>query len=316
MKTILVTGGAGFIGSHFVDLLLRETNYQILVLDKLTYAGKSENMSSFINNSRVFFVKGDICDKEILDSLFKTYQIEFIVNFAAESHVDNSISNPDVFITSNIIGTYNLLNFARIYWKNSLDKRFIQISTDEVYGSAPIDLSFDEESMLRPNSPYSASKASGDMIARSFFVTYGLPVIITRSSNNYGPRQDSEKLIPKIINKMKNSEKIPIYGDGKNIRDWIYVEDNCQYIFHLLKIGLPGEIYNISTRNELSNLEVVNLLGSLMQIDVNIDFIEDRLGHDFRYSINNDKLSQLIDILKLTNFKQGLEKTADYYLKK
>jgi dTDP-glucose 4,6-dehydratase len=314
MKTILVTGGAGFIGSHFVDLILKRSEYKIIVLDKLTYAGKIENMNGFINNNNVLFVQGDICDKQLVKSIFNENKIDIVVNFAAESHVDNSISSPDEFMSSNIIGTFNLLNVAKKYWSDSTLKRFIQISTDEVYGSADNEITFDETSLLQPNSPYSASKASGDLIARSFFVTYKLPVIITRSSNNFGPRQDDEKLIPKVIKKIKSNEPIPVYGNGRNVRDWIYVEDNCNFIFSIMEKGIPGECYNISSRNEMSNLQLIEKIAILMKKEPIINFVEDRLGHDFRYSINNTKTISIIGNHVESDFDESLFKTINSYL--
>lgn len=315
MKTILVTGGAGFIGSHFVDLVLSETEYKVVVLDKLTYAGKSENMISFLDSDRVHFIKGDICDYDLVDSIFDDYKLDYVVNFAAESHVDNSISAPDVFISSNIVGTFNLLNLARQYWVDMSGKRFIQVSTDEVYGSTDNELSFVETSLLQPNSPYSASKASGDLIARSFFVTYGVPVIITRSSNNFGPRQDKEKLIPKIIDKIVKGENISIYGTGENVRDWIFVKDNTKYLLEIVTKGLPGEIYNISSGNEISNLKVVQVISKLMDKPAKIEFVADRLGHDFRYSVNHNKTVDCIGQFIETDFRKALKETIESYIK-
>lgn len=318
MKTILVTGGAGFIGSHFVDLVISETDYKVIVLDKLTYAGKLENMSSFLDLERVQFIKGDICDYELVSSIFKKIMIDYVVNFAAESHVDNSINESAVFIKSNINGTHVLLDCARKSWTNDTEinkgNKFIQISTDEVYGMLGDDGSFSETDSLLPSSPYSASKASADLICLSYFKTYKFPVLITRSSNNYGPRQDREKLIPKTIMNTLNSVPVPIYGKGDNVRDWIYVQDNCRAIFSLLEVGNIGEVYNIGSRNELSNLELVEFIQKEMGLlDSNLIFVEDRLGHDFRYAINDEKINQVLKDYRKMDFSNGIRRTIDYY---
>lgn len=318
MKTILVTGGAGFIGSHFVDLVISETDYKVIVLDKLTYAGKLENMSSFLDLERVQFIKGDICDYELVSSIFKKIMIDYVVNFAAESHVDNSINESAVFIKSNINGTHVLLDCARKSWTNDTEinkgNKFIQISTDEVYGMLGDDGSFSETDSLLPSSPYSASKASADLICLSYFKTYKFPVLITRSSNNYGPRQDREKLIPKTIMNTLNSDPVPIYGKGDNVRDWIYVQDNCRAIFSLLEVGNIGEVYNIGSRNELSNLELVEFIQKEMGLlDSNLIFVEDRLGHDFRYAINDEKINQVLKDYRKMDFSNGIRRTIDYY---
>lgn len=317
MKTILVTGGAGFIGSHFVDLLVDESDYSIIVLDKLTYAGKLENMSSFMKSKRVNFVKGDICDSDLVNSIFDKFDINFVVNFAAESHVDNSIVSPDAFITTNILGTHNLLKVAQKHWKRGnvwiKNSKFIQISTDEVYGSIAKG-SFTEISILNPSSPYSSSKASADLICLSYYKTFGFPILITRSSNNYGPRQDKEKLIPKIISNIKNGLHVPIYGNGSNIRDWLYVADNCRAILAVLKFGIIGEIYNIGSGDERSNLEVVKTINKIIRPNTNLlKFVPDRLGHDFRYSLNTVKLSKLIPDQFSSQFEDRILTTIDYY---
>ena len=295
MRKFLITGGAGFIGSHFIEMLLnQEQDVIVYNLDKLTYAGKLENMP-FFNDERHVFIHGDICDQLLVSDLFKKHNFDVIVNFAAESHVDNSINDPSLFIHTNIIGTATLLNNAKNFWLNMFDKRFIQISTDEVYGSLGTNGVFTEESQIKPNSPYSSSKAAADLLAMSYFKTYGLPVVITRCSNNYGPRQDSEKLIPKVIQNVLNNKKIPVYGDGLNIRDWIYVRDHCNAILSVIKYATPGNVFNIGGSNEKKNLEIIDFIESKLNIGRSlVQFIPDRLGHDFRYAIDDTKLISLI----------------------
>jgi dTDP-glucose 4,6-dehydratase len=314
MKKYLITGGAGFIGSHFIEMLLNhEEDALVYNLDKLTYAGKHENMP-FFDVKRHFFIQGDICDQTLVSNLFKTHNFDVVVNFAAESHVDNSIDEPSIFMQTNIIGVVNLLNNAKRYWKDYTSHLFIQISTDEVYGSLGRDGLFDEDSFIRPNSPYSSSKASADLIAMSYYKTYGLPVVITRSSNNFGPRQDKEKLVPKTILNSLNGVKIPLYGNGKNVRDWIYVKDNCNAILQLLKSALIGQVYNIGGLNERTNLEIIEIiLSKLSAGEDNIEFVRDRLGHDYRYAIDDSKLTTLIGRYRLTSFDEGIDKTIGYY---
>lgn len=314
MKTILVTGGAGFIGSHFVDLVISDTNHKVIVLDKLTYAGKLENMALFLYLERVHFIQGDICDYAVISSIFEKFEIDYIVNFAAESHVDNSILSADNFIQTNIIGTFNLLNVAKNFWKNYSDKKFIQISTDEVYGSLGFnDESFLESSILDPSSPYSSTKASADLICLSYYKTFGFPVVITRSSNNFGPRQHSEKFIPVVIEAIRDKKEIPVYGTGNNVRDWIYVVDNCKSILSLINYGVVGNVYNIGSNNELSNMEIIMRITLVMkETNPNVRFVSDRLGHDLRYSLNTDKLSKL-GIKNLTDFNNALELTVNYF---
>jgi dTDP-glucose 4,6-dehydratase len=279
---VLITGGAGFIGSNFVRrLTFQQPSYEIAVMDKLTYAGSEDNLKGI---DKITFIKQDICDK-----IEGEYDV--IINFAAETHVDRSITNPGDFVQSNIVGTYNLLEYARqhdIY-------RFIQISTDEVYGSTdhnPLSGgSFTENDKLSPSSPYSASKAAADLLTLSYFKTYKLPVLITRSCNNFGPYQYPEKFIPMVISKILSREKIPIYGDGSNIRDWIYVDDNNDAIFTVFQRGVPGEIYNISAGNELTNMDVVNHIIDILP-GGKVSFVHDRPGHDFRYSIDSTKIRE------------------------
>jgi dTDP-glucose 4,6-dehydratase len=308
---VLVTGGAGFIGSHFVELALTDQFSQIssvIVLDKLTYAGKLANLNKVANNPNFDFVQGDICDPQIVDKMVSN--VDAIINFAAESHVDRSIENSSEFVRTNVLGTQVLLEAARIH---NL-KKFLQVSTDEVYGSIP-EGSWDENQPLHPNSPYSASKAAADLLVRSYFVTHKLNSNITRSSNNFGPKQDPEKLIPNFILKIKNNEKVSLYGDGLNIRDWLYVEDNCFGIYLVLTKGSPGEIYNIGGGNELSNFSLTNLLlESMHKTNDLIEYVPDRLGHDKRYSVNYTKLNKL-GFIPSTNFKENLINTIGWFLK-
>lgn len=285
---ILITGGAGFIGSNFIRMMLiKYPDYEFINLDKLTYAGNIENMSDIGCKSNYRFIKGDICDFELMANI--TRSVDVVFHFAAESHVDNSIKDPAIFTRTNVLGTHALLEASRI---NSV-KRFIHISTDEVYGSIK-EGSFREEDMLRPNSPYSASKAAADMIARAYHMTYGFPVIITRSSNNYGPYQHPEKLMPLFITNLIEDKKVPLYGKGENIRDWIYVRDNCEGIEYVWRRGECGELYNIGGHNEMSNIDITNILLKETGKDkCYIENVEDRLGHDFRYSLDCSKIMKL-----------------------
>jgi dTDP-glucose 4,6-dehydratase len=306
---VLVTGGAGFIGSNFVEMALTDQFQEIssvLVLDKLTYAGKLSNLSSVANNPNFAFILGDICDVELVNSLVAN--VDAVINFAAESHVDRSIENSSEFIRTNVLGTQVLLDAA----KNHKITKFIQVSTDEVYGSI-LEGSWDENAPLLPNSPYSASKAAADLLARAYFVTHGLRVCITRCSNNFGPKQDPEKLIPRFILKLSQGEKVPVYGDGLNIRDWLYVEDHCVGIYLTLIKGTPGEIYNIGGGTELTNLELTKILMNSFQRDEGyIDYIPDRLGHDHRYSVDCTKIEKLGYSASL-NFNENLSKTIKSY---
>ena len=331
--TILITGGAGFIGSNFIDFILNKyNNIKVVNLDKLTYAGELSNLNEVENNRRHVFIKGDICDTRLVEDLFNKYDFYGIIHFAAESHVDNSIANPDEFIKTNINGTFNLLNIAKNYWMNSPfdpkpgseHKRFHHISTDEVYGSLGETGLFNEKTPYAPNSPYSASKASSDFLVRSYFHTYGLNVVTTNCSNNYGPKQHDEKLIPTIIRKAINGEKIPIYGDGQNIRDWLYVEDHCLGIDLAYKKGQAGETYNIGGDNERSNLyiakKICDILDKKKPKDVSystqIKFVSDRPGHDFRYAIDASKIKNQLGWAPNEDFESGILKTIDWYLDK
>ena len=297
-KNLLVTGGAGFIGSNFIDFILTQyDSVRVINLDKLTYAGSLENTEVFKNNKRYTFIKGCICDKPLLEKIFERYKIDGVVNFAAESHVDNSISNPEIFIKTNINGVYNLLSVAYKYWmdgnfkvKNKfINARFHQISTDEVYGSIKKG-EFYEHDQYKPNSPYSASKSSADMLVRCFNKTYGLNVTTSVSSNNYGPNQHFEKFIPKLISCIKSKKQFPLYGNGSNVRNWIFVKDNCEAIDKIYNSGNSGEKYNVGSTQEFSNNEIIEMIHRVYKIPKNIKYVEDRFGHDFRYSINSSKI--------------------------
>jgi len=305
-KTLLVTGGAGFIGSNFVRHMLRKyDDIRIINYDKLTYAGSLKNLEELPNSNYHHFIQGDICDTAQLSKILRQYNIDTVVHFAAESHVDRSIENPTDFIQTNVVGTLILLEAAKQFWLaekkwGTNECRFHHISTDEVFGSlGPNDPAFNEQSAYKPNSPYSASKASSDHLVRAFFHTYGLPVTLSHCSNNYGPYQHAEKFIPTVIKACKEWKTIPLYGDGSNIRDWLHVEDHCHAIELILQRGTLGESYTIGGNNELSNAEVVNGICDLMD-ELNpkgeshrslINFVEDRAGHDWRYAINNHKIS-------------------------
>jgi len=309
---ILVTGGAGFIGSNFVRMVLQEHPDCLIVnLDKLTYAGNLENLEGFLDHPRHVFVKGDICDGQLVCQLLETYKIQTIINFAAESHVDRSIVGPKVFIETNVSGTLTLLMAAR-------DKglqRFIQISTDEVYGSLGPEGRFTEQTPLAPNSPYSASKASADMLVAAFGHTFGLPYNITRCSNNYGPYQFPEKLIPLMINNALNDKPLPVYGDGMHVRDWLYVYDHCTAIWKVLTESPAGEVYNIGGNNERPNIEIVKrILQHLGKPESLIRYVKDRPGHDRRYAIDSTKIRTQLGWRPSVDLDQGLAMTIDWYL--
>ena len=333
MKAILITGGAGFIGSNFIPYFLEKNKeYQVVNLDLLTYAGDLSNLSKIENNTRYTFVEGDIGDRDLVEKLFKQYSFNGVIHFAAESHVDNSIKNPDAFVRTNVFGTFNLLDIAKNYWmespnnyKKGFEKaRFHHISTDEVYGTLGETGLFTEQTSYAPNSPYSASKASSDFMVRSYFHTYGMNVVTTNCSNNYGPKQHDEKLIPTIIRKAISGEKIPIYGDGKNIRDWLYVLDHCKGIETVYKKGKIGETYNIGGKNERNNLYIVDLICGVLDTIIpqkksykeQISFIKDRPGHDFRYAIDASKIENELGWSADENFETGIQKTIEWYLKK
>lgn len=319
MRQVLVTGGAGFIGSNFIHHIL-DTYPQVNVvnLDALTYAGNLENVSDIAEKKNHIFVHGDIRDRELLDTLFLKYHFDTVVNFAAESHVDRSIEAPDLFLSTNVLGTQALLESARRCWTDSSfteDKKFLQVSTDEVYGALGASGKFTESSPIAPNSPYSASKASADLIARAYHGTYGLPVNITRCSNNYGPYQFPEKLIPLMINNCLQGKPLPIYGDGLQIRDWLYVKDHCSAICAVLERGRPGQIYNIGGSNERSNLEIVHLLiKELRKSEQLITHVKDRPGHDRRYAIDNTKITTELGWVPSVTFEEGMITTIEWYL--
>lgn len=350
-KTYLVTGGAGFIGANFVKYLLSEhpeSSVRIVIVDALTYAGNLTTIAHEIDNDKVFFEKGDIADMTFIQSVFEKYDPDYVVNFAAESHVDRSIEDPRLFLTTNVLGTQTLLDAAKRAWKTRdgyrSGKRYLQVSTDEVYGALqrtydtpmPLPLSsvtekiagarsvftfgdtyFTETTPLRPRSPYSASKAAADMLVMAYAETYGLPVIITRCSNNYGPYQFPEKLIPLIINNIRLGKELPVYGEGKNVRDWLYVEDHCRAIDMALNHGAPGEIYNIGGFNEQENITLVRsiidiyarLTGTSPRHDL-IRFVSDRPGHDMRYAIDSSKAIRELGWKPLTSFNEGLRRTV------
>jgi dTDP-glucose 4,6-dehydratase len=334
MKNILLTGTAGFIGSNFVPYFLdKYPEYKLINLDLLTYAGNLDNLKECENNSRYKFIKGDICNRELVEFIFSEYDISGIIHFAAESHVDNSIKNPGVFIQTNVNGTFTLIDVAYKYWMNKpfsykekyQNARFHHISTDEVYGTLslnPNDL-FTESTPYAPNSPYSASKASSDMIIRAYNETYGMNTVITNCSNNYGPKQHDEKLIPTIIRKALSNQNIPIYGDGKNIRDWLYVLDHCKGIDIVYHTGKNGETYNIGGRNERTNLQIVDRICTILDKEVPkensykelITFVEDRAGHDRRYAIDATKLENDLGWKADENFDSGIIKTIEWYLR-
>jgi dTDP-glucose 4,6-dehydratase len=326
MKTILITGGAGFIGSNFVKLMLnRHPDYSIINVDALTYAGNLENLKDITDNDNYIFVKADIRDREKIDEIFKSYDITSVVNFAAESHVDRSIEEPEVFLTTNIIGTQVLLDAAKKYWKvNPSDKyckeyklgvKFLQVSTDEVYGALGETGMFVETMPLLPNSPYSASKASADMIVRAYNETFGMPVNITRCSNNYGAYQFPEKLIPLMISNCLKEKDLPVYGDGMQVRDWLHVSDHCTAIDTVLHKGKDGEVYNIGGNNEKANIEIVKLIiNSLGKTEDLIKYVKDRPGHDRRYAIDNTKITTQLGWKPAYTFEQGIKETIKWYI--
>ena len=326
MKTILVTGGAGFIGSNFVKLMLENhPEYKIINIDSLTYAGNLENLKDIDGSPNYEFIKVDIRDREEVEEIFKNNEITSVVNFAAESHVDRSIEEPEVFLTTNIIGTQVLLDTAKKYWKvNPNDKyckeykpgvKFLQVSTDEVYGALGETGMFVETMPLMPNSPYSASKASADMIVRAYNETFGMPVNITRCSNNYGPYQFPEKLIPLMINNCLKEKDLPVYGDGMQVRDWLHVSDHCTAIDTVLHKGKVGEVYNIGGNNEKANIEIVKLIiGTLGKSEGLIKYVKDRPGHDRRYAIDNTKITTELGWEPAYTFEQGMKETIQWYL--
>ena len=327
MKTYLVTGGAGFIGSNFVIYMLNKySDVKIINVDKLTYAGNLENLKSVESNPNYVFVQADICDEEAIQSLFDQYDIDYVVNFAAESHVDRSITNPEIFVQTNVLGTVNLLNIAKNAWAVGDDQykdgvKFMQVSTDEVYGSLGAEGFFMETTPLDPHSPYSSSKASADLFVKAYSDTYKLPVNITRCSNNYGPYQFPEKLIPLMINNTLQHKELPIYGDGMQIRDWLYVEDHCKAIDMVVRGGKLGEVYNVGGHNERPNIVIVKTI--LEYVKENVDpavgehmmkHVADRKGHDRRYGIDPEKIKRDLGWYPETTFEVGIKKTIQWYL--
>ena len=339
MKKILITGGAGFIGSNFIDFLLNKkqqnnnftvsesrklcaiSDFSIINLDKLTYAGNLANLKDIDSASNYHFIKGDINDTALVSTIFKDFGIDTVVNFAAESHVDNSISNPNIFVETNVLGTANLLFCAKEFWQkeNFENKLFVQISTDEVYGSLDENdaKKFTEDTPLAPRSPYSASKAGADLLVQSYFETYQFPAIITRCSNNFGPKQHPEKLIPLMIINASQSKKLPVYGDGRNVRDWIFVDDHCSAIATVIASGKIGEVYNIGANCEKQNLEIVKfILDYLGKPYSLIEYVADRLGHDRRYAVDSTKIINSLGWHPQNNFEFHLKNTIDWYLEK
>jgi dTDP-glucose 4,6-dehydratase len=354
MKTYLVTGGAGFIGANFVKYMLEKyTDIRLVILDALTYAGNLATIETDVDGERCIFVKGDICDRELAEKLFATYNIRYVVNFAAESHVDRSIENPQLFLVTNILGTQNLLDTARKYWVTGKDEngyptwqegvRFHQVSTDEVYGSLGKTGYFTETTPLDPRSPYSASKASADLFVKACYETYKMPVTISRCSNNYGPYQFPEKLIPLIIKNIIEGKPLPVYGDGSNVRDWLHVKDHCSAIDLIINKGRTGEVYNIGGNNECKNLHLVQMIikkfyefihiypdyrmvmkkevigfdGRLSFDWINnklITYVQDRLGHDQRYAIDSTKIKNELGWIPHTNYEAGINDTVRWYL--
>lgn len=325
MRKILVTGGAGFIGSNFIRYWLdRHPDDRLINLDKLTYAGNLENLSGVDRNPNYRFVQGDICDRSLIEKLFEEENIDFLINFAAESHVDRSILGPEAFITTNVYGTFTLLEVARAKWGENRECRFVHVSTDEVYGSlGENDPPFKETTPYSPNSPYSASKASSDHLVRAYYHTYGLPVVTTNCSNNYGPYQFPEKLIPLVILNALEEKPLPVYGDGRNIRDWLHVSDHCRAIEAVLDKGRLGATYNIGGNNEIQNIDIVKSICRILDDhkptasprERLITFVRDRAGHDRRYAIDASKIKRELAWTPNYTFETGLEQTVTWYLK-
>lgn len=325
MRRILVTGGAGFIGSNFLQYILEDhLDIQVVNLDILTYAGHLENLEDCDRDPRYHFIHGDVCDRTVLGRVFSEFEIDTVVHFAAESHVDRSITNPAVFLNTNVLGTQALLDTARSFWTTEPDNpysreyrsgvKFLQVSTDEVYGSLGAEGIFSETTQLSPNSPYSASKAAADLVVLAYYRTYGLPVNITRCSNNYGPFQYPEKLIPLMIRNALADKPLPVYGDGLQIRDWLHVRDHCTAIERVLEYGRPGEVYNVGGHNERTNIEIVKLiLHELKKPETLISYVRDRLGHDRRYAIDSAKIAVELGWHPVYSFEDGIRETIQWY---
>lgn len=342
METYLITGGAGFIGSNFIQHMIYKYSsregmndpIKIINLDALTYAGDMQNLNVVASHPAYHFIHGDICDEPLVRKIFENHDIKYVVNFAAESHVDRSIQNADVFLKTNIMGTFNLLKTAQVFWATNkqLDEyqegcRFLQVSTDEVYGSLGDSGYFTEETNLDPHSPYAASKACADHLVKSYYDTHKMPVLITRCSNNYGPYQHVEKLIPKVISYCLECKKIPVYGDGQNVRDWLFVEDHCKAIDDVIHRGQLGHVYNIGGHNEMKNLEIIRLIMDTLKEKLSVDdprrkmiseeliqYVPDRKGHDWRYAINAKKIKNSLGWTPETIFKKGIDMTISWYL--
>lgn len=326
MKTYLVTGGAGFIGSNFIYYMFNKyKDIKIINVDKLTYAGNLENLKGIENNSNYSFIQADICDKEAIEKIFAENNIDYLVNFAAESHVDRSIREPELFVKTNVLGTVNLLNIAKKYWETDSGfiegKKYLQVSTDEVYGSLGETGYFTENTPLDPHSPYSSSKTGADLMVKAYYDTFKMPINITRCSNNYGAYQFPEKLIPLIINNCVNKKELPIYGDGMNIRDWLYVEDHCKAIDMVINNGRLGQVYNIGGHNERTNIYIVKTIIEYVGNNVDstitdklIKYVEDRKGHDKRYGIDPTKIKDELGWEPETTFEIGIKKTIQWYL--
>lgn len=324
MKTILVTGGAGFIGSNFVRMMLEQERYRIINLDALTYAGSKDNLDGVMTHRNHIFIHGDICDRALVKEIFEKYEIDGVINFAAESHVDRSINRAEEFIRTNIMGTLVLLEEAKTHWKTEPNNpysrqykegvRFLQISTDEVYGSLGESGVFTEESPLLPNSPYAASKTSADLMVRAFYHTHGMPVLITRCSNNYGKYQFPEKLIPFMVLQALQKKPLTVYGDGKQVRDWIHVDDHCDAVLTVFERGKIGEVYNIGGNNEKTNLQIVKRILQHLEMDESlICHVADRPGGDFRYAMDNAKITAELGWSPIRSFEEGLKDTVAWY---
>lgn len=315
MKTIIVTGGAGFIGGNFIHYMLKQhDDYRIICIDCLTYAGNLETLEPVAKNKNFRFVKADITDRKLIYSIFEEEKPDIVVNFAAESHVDRSIENPEIFIRTNVIGTQVMMDACRRYGI----ERFHQVSTDEVYGDLPLDrpdLFFTEETPIHTSSPYSASKASADLLVQAYYRTYGLPVTISRCSNNYGPYHFPEKLIPLMIVNALNDKPLPVYGRGENVRDWLYVEDHCRAIDLIIHKGTVGEIYNVGGHNEMKNIDIVKIILKILgKPEDLITYVKDRAGHDLRYAIDPSKINKELGWIPQTKFSDGIRKTVQWYL--